>query len=201
MMAGHFGLAAAVKSKQPRLPLWSLMLATQLLDILFVPLLVLGVESIEVLPGKALGPANYGAALIQADYTHSLEGALIITIVAGIIASRWWGRPAAKVFGAVVFSHWLLDLLVHRADMPILSGNAGNLPLLDLGLWHAPVATLIIEAALILVGTALYARAALSLPALPGESPDVIHKRAITAAGVTSTIMALALVGDVFIGG
>ncbi len=127
-MAGHFGLAAAVKSKLPRLPLWSLRLATQRLDILFVPLLVLGVESIEVLPGKALGPASYGAALIHADYTHSLVGALIIAIVAGIIASRWWGHPAATVFGAVVFSHWLLDLLVHRADMPILPGNAGNLP-------------------------------------------------------------------------
>lgn len=201
MMAGHFGLAAAVKSRQPLLPLWSLMLATQLLDILFVPLLVLGVESIEELPGKSLGPASYGAALIHAEYTHSLVGALTIAMVAGIVVSRWWGRRAGLVIGAVVFSHWLLDLLVHRADLPILPGNAGTLPLLGLGLWNAPVVTLIIEATLILAGTALYARAALSLPPLPSESPDVVHKRAITSAGVTGTIMTLALVGDVFIRG
>ena len=110
-MAGPFGLAAAVKSKQLRLPLWSLMLATQLLDILFVPLLVLGVESIGVRPGKALGPASYDAALIHADYTHSLVGALNIAIslvssraAGGVILPPKYSAPSYSATGFSIYS-------------------------------------------------------------------------------------------------
>jgi hypothetical protein len=60
------------------------------------------------------------------------------------------------VLGAVVFSHWLLDLVVHRGDMPILPGSAGDLPLLGFGLWKAPVASILVELALIVAGAWLY---------------------------------------------
>src|SRR5438045_430002 len=78
MLAGHFGLAAAVKSREPQLPLWSLMLCTQLLDVIFVILYGLGIESFTPVPGTSGG---YGNFIFRADYTHSLVGALALSVV------------------------------------------------------------------------------------------------------------------------
>ena len=53
MIAGHFGLAAGVKSREPAVPLWALMLATQWLDVVFVPLVGAGVEGLAPVPGMS----------------------------------------------------------------------------------------------------------------------------------------------------
>lgn len=158
MVAGHFGLAAAVKAKQPQVPLWSLMLATAWLDVLFVPLYIAGIERIEPAPGT--GGTGYGEGVIYADYTHSLVGALALGLLFGLIAAVPWGRRTGVVLGAVVFSHWVLDLLVHRGDMPILPGNFGDLPRLGFGLWQIPLAAAAAELALVAIGAVLYGRAA-----------------------------------------
>lgn len=158
MVAGHFGLAAAVKAKEPQVPLWSLMLATAWLDVLFVPLYIAGIERIEPAPGT--GGTGYGEGVIYADYTHSLVGALALGLLFGLIAAVPWGRRTGVVLGAVVFSHWVLDLLVHRGDMPILPGNLGDLPRLGFGLWQIPLAAAAAELALVAIGTVLYGRAA-----------------------------------------
>ena len=114
MIAGHFGLAAGVKSQERSIPLWALMLATSWLDVIFVPLYLLGVETIEKAP-DATGP--YGGSIIHANYTHSLLGAAILSFVFGWFFSRRWGERAGIVLGAVSFSHWILDLVVHRGDL------------------------------------------------------------------------------------
>ena len=158
MVAGHFGLAAAVKAKEPQVPLWSLMLATAWLDVLFVPLYIAGIERIEPAPGT--GGTGYGEGVIYADYTHSLVGALALGLLFGLIAAVPWGRRTGAVLGAVVFSHWVLDLLVHRGDMPILPGNLGDLPRLGFGLWQIPLASAAAELALVAIGAVLYGRAA-----------------------------------------
>jgi len=108
LFAGHFGLAAAVKAKEPQIPLWTLMLSTQLLDVVFVPLFLTGVETMDPVAGE-----GYGEQLIHADYTHSLVGALLIAIVAGFFTMRAWGKRSGLIIAAVVYSHWILDLLVH----------------------------------------------------------------------------------------
>ena len=145
MFAGHFGLAAGVKSQEPEMPLWALMLSTQLLDVLFVPMYLAGIETTQRVPGA---PA-YGGLVIHANYTHSLVGALLNFAVAGLVAARFWGRRSGLVIGGVAFSHWILGLLVHRADLPILPGNVGGLPTLGLGLWAQPGLSAALEAALI----------------------------------------------------
>jgi hypothetical protein len=71
-------------------------------------------------------------------------------------------RRCGVVLGAAVFSHWLLDLIVHRGDMTILPGNVGNLPKLGFGLWQAPAAALTMELALVAAGAFFYWRAALT---------------------------------------
>ncbi|WP_339206911.1 permease [Paenibacillus sp. FSL K6-3182] len=151
MLAGHFGLAAIVKTMEPKVPLWVLMASTQLLDIAFIPLLLTGSESID-----KIGDGGYGEAVIHADYTHSLTGALLIAVAAALISWRIWNKRSAAVIGSLVFSHWLIDLLVHRSDMPLLPGNLGGFPLLGFGLWELPAISAILELSLVLTGAGLY---------------------------------------------
>src|SRR5262249_50898898 len=127
------------------------------LDIVFVPLFLSGVERI-VRVEDAHG--NYGTGIIYADYTHSLLGALLLSAVFALIIANRWDRRSALVVGFVSFSHWLLDLLVHRADMPLLPLNLGHLPRLGLGLWRHPEWVIAIELALVVAGALFYSGAA-----------------------------------------
>src|SRR5919201_3323626 len=158
MVAGHFGFAAGIKSRVPSAPLWALMLATQWLDVFFVPLYLLGIETID--PVDAANPNLYGGGVIHAVYTHSLVGALLLSAVAGALAWALFGRQIGSIIAGVAFSHWLLDLVVHRGDLPILPGNAGDLPRLGFGLWKLPAASILVELALVVGGAWLYWRAA-----------------------------------------
>jgi hypothetical protein len=158
MVAGHFGLAAGIKKFAPRLPLWSLLLATFFLDVIFIFFAAGGLEKIN--PVDPANPNAYGGSLIQAYYTHSLLGALLISAIAGLFAGWRWGKRGGYVIAGVVFSHWILDLIVHRPDLPILPGNFGNLPLLGFGLWQYPTVSAIVELALVIGGTWFYYRAA-----------------------------------------
>ena len=179
MIAGHFGLAAGVKAHRPAVPLWALMLATQWLDVVFVPLFLTHVERIDVIGG---GPAGYGNGIIHADYTHSLVGALALSLVFALPAAWRWGRRAATVLGAVVFSHWLLDLLVHRHDMPLLPGAPAGTPLFGFGLWRWPLVTAAAELALVLWGSVAYLRAAVA--AARAHDPTRIRRARIAAGAV-----------------
>jgi hypothetical protein len=158
VIAGHFGFAAGVTSKARATPLWALMLACQWLDVVFVPMLLAGVERLEALPGTKQGA--YGGAIIYADYTHSLVGALVLSAVFGGLGALRYGRRNGTILGLVSMSHWVLDLLMHRADMPILPGNAGDLPRLGFGLWRSPVASAVVELALVIWGGVVYWQAA-----------------------------------------
>ncbi|QBD76343.1 permease [Ktedonosporobacter rubrisoli] len=192
MFAGHFGLAAAVKAKQPEVPLWALMLSTQLLDVIFVPLVLTGVESID-----PIGKGGYGEAIIHANYTHSLVGALLIAGCAGLISWRLWGRKGGLLIAGMVFSHWLLDLLVHRSDMPILPGNLGHLPLLGFGLWGSRPISIALEGILIVVGGILYFSSALARAREHSTKLPTNLKRALLAGSVMSLLLLLSLVTDV----
>jgi membrane-bound metal-dependent hydrolase YbcI (DUF457 family) len=153
MIAGHFGFAAIVKSREPETPLWILMVATVWLDLVFVPLFVAGIEFIKPVESLHQG---YGANLIYADYTHSLIGMSVLSALLGAIGANVWGRRSGVVIGLVAASHWVLDLIVHRADMPIFPANFGNLPRLGFGMWQYPIVSVAIELALVLVGAWLY---------------------------------------------
>lgn len=184
MFAGHFGLAAGVRARSPEVPLWTIMLATQLLDVVFVPLLLSGMETID-------GESGYGKAVIHADYTHSLVGALLIALLAGLWARRRYGAGGGRVVGMVVMSHWLLDLLVHRADLPLLPGHLFGGPLLGLGLWRYPAVSTVMEAALLAGGLALYTVSAWR------KVRSERKGRAILSASVLGIFLAASLLTDV----
>ena len=192
MTAGHFGFAAAVKSSAPKAPLWALMLSTYLLDFVFIFLVAFGLESF-----APLDPADpaYGQVVIHAYYSHSLLGAAMIAIIAGLLAGWAWDKRAGLVIGGVVFSHWLLDLIVHRPDLPILPGNIGNLPLLGFGLWQMPILSALVELAIVLGGAYLYYRSTRRASTASGENG---HSKALLATGVTALLLVLLLAADVF---
>jgi hypothetical protein len=159
MIAGHFGFAAMVKGREQSTPLWVLMLASVWLDIVFVPLFLAGIETMQPVRGHQ----GYGSSVIYADYTHSFVGMLALSAILALLSWPFWGRRSAIVIGLVAASHWVLDLVVHRADMPILPGNIAHLPRLGFGLWRFPWGSAAIEAVLVLLGAGIYWAAARSI--------------------------------------
>ena len=149
MMIGHFALGVATKQFTPRIPIWILLLAPQFMDVVFVPFVLIGIESFE------FGP--YGHLSLNIQYSHSLVGALAIAAVAYWIGNRFWkSSHGGIVLAGLSFSHWIFDVLVHRPDMVILPGNLGNLPLLGFGLWNYEFASLATEVAMALAALVAY---------------------------------------------
>jgi hypothetical protein len=164
MVAGHFGFAAIVKSREKSAPLWALMLATVWLDVVFVPLFLAHLESVQPVH------AGYGGLLIHANYTHSIVGMLALSAALGAMFLHKYGRNIAIVIALVSASHWVLDLVFHRPDMPVLPGNLGSLPCLGFGLWNHPLAAACVELLLVIAGASMYWRSALEVSAKVGRN-------------------------------
>lgn len=149
MFLGHFALGVATKPVAPTTPIWALFLAPQAIDLAFLALNVVDIE------GSSHG--DYGQSEIDALYSHSLLGALIISAVVFWAAKKIWKSDrTAWIIGALSFSHWPIDLIVHHKDLPILPNNIGDLPLLGFGLWDHSRTIISIEIAAAIVGVALY---------------------------------------------
>lgn len=154
MFIGHFGVALGAKAAQPKVSLGSLFLAAQFVDLLWPTLLLLGLERVEIVPGiTALTPLDF----TYYPLSHSLLMACVWGLVLGL-AYGWMRKDAkgALVIGLLVVSHWVLDLVVHRPDLPLYPGDA---PLLGLGLWNSLAGTLLVEGLVFAVGLTLYLRA------------------------------------------
>jgi len=154
MFIGHYAVAFGAKKYAPRVSLGFLFLACQLADLIWPSLVLLGIESFKIEPGNtALTPLSF----THYPYSHSLLGLFIWgLLLAGLYALLWrGGTRAALVIALVVLSHWLLDYLTHRADMPI-SFNESSL--VGLGLWNYPVAAVSVELLLFGLGVWMYVR-------------------------------------------
>lgn len=149
MFLGHFAMGAATKPVAPNIPIWALIVAPQAMDIAFLPLVAVGLE------GFVQG--SYGQDHINALYTHSLVGALLISAVVFWIGKKIWRTNFhGWLLAGLSFSHWPVDLMVHHQDMPILPGNLGRLPLLGFGLWDYAYWIYGVEVGLALIGAVLY---------------------------------------------
>jgi hypothetical protein len=143
MLAGHYTTAFVAKAASPRTPLWTLLLAAQLVDVLWVLAILTGIEHARLDPTLASNPLD----LYHMPYTHSLTGTLLWA-AAAFAGSRLLLRletGASLLVAAVVTSHWFLDVLVHRPDMTIAGGDAK----LGLALWNLPLAAYGLEVALV----------------------------------------------------
>ncbi len=160
MFVGHYGVSFGAKRLDDSIPLWVLFLAVQLLDVVWAPLVLLGVERVRIVPGiTASNPLD----LYYMPYTHSLLAAVAWSL-AGAAAYALLARPASSrstaIVGLAVFSHWVLDFIVHRPDLPLYD----NTMKVGLGLWNAPVVALALEGGLLLAGVVLYLRRTAARP-------------------------------------
>ena len=51
MFVGHYGVSFAARARGYAIPLWVLFIAVQLLDVVWAPLVLLGVEKVRIVPG------------------------------------------------------------------------------------------------------------------------------------------------------
>jgi hypothetical protein len=154
MFVGHYGVSFAIKSIQKPIPLWLLFIAVQFVDVLWAIFVLAGIEKVRITPGiTATNPLD----LYYMPYTHSLVAALLWS-GAGFIwhkVARRGASYAALLVAAAVFSHWVLDLIVHRPDLPLYDDTLK----VGFGLWNYPALALALEASLLFGGIFLYLRA------------------------------------------
>ena len=152
VFVGHLAVALAANRASPRTPLAALVAATFALDLIWPVLLLAGVERVRVAPGiTAFTPL----AFEHYPWSHSLSMSVIWGVAAGRLAAARVGRLGSGVaVGLVVISHWLLDFLTHRPDLPLWPGG----PEVGLGLWHSIPGTLLVEGALYAGAIAIYTR-------------------------------------------
>ena len=152
MFLGHFAVAFGAKRLAPAVSLGTLVAAGQLADLVWPNLVLAGIERVEVEPGAtAVTPLDF----VSYPYSHSLLAlALWAAAAAGL---HWLARRsprAAWVVAGLVLSHWVLDVVSHRPDMPLAFGDATRL---GMGLWHSIPGTVAVEGLLFVAGVALYA--------------------------------------------
>lgn len=153
MFIGHYGISFAVKSVEKSIPLWLLFLAVQFVDVVWAILVLAGIEKVRIVPGiTATNPLD----LYYMPYTHSLVGAAVWSLIAfaAYKIARRSVTVGAVLVGLAVFSHWVLDLIVHRPDLPLYDNTAK----VGLGLWDFPAIAFALEIAFLFAGIFLYLR-------------------------------------------
>ena len=152
MFIGHHAAAFAAKRVAPRVSLGTLFAAALLVDLIWPVLLLLGLEHVRIAPGiTAFTPLDFY------DYpiTHSLLAVLGWSVAAAVLYRLLRkSTPDALVVGAAVLSHWVLDFVTHRPDLPLWPGG----PKVGLGLWQSVPGTIVVEVSIFLVTLAMYLR-------------------------------------------
>ena len=156
MFIGHFGASLAAKRLAPRTSLGTLMLAGQFIDLMWPFLLLAGVEHVRIDPGNtAMTPLDF--------YDYPISHSLLTVVAWSLLFALIWrlisrDTRGAVVCGLLVFSHWLLDFITHRPDLPITPWSQRRV---GLGLWQSVPATVLVEATIFILGVWLYWKTAL----------------------------------------
>jgi hypothetical protein len=153
MFVGHFALGFAAKRAAPRVSLGVLFLAAQLADVVWPVLVAAGIETVRIAPGiTVVTPLDF----VSYPYSHSLVAlAVWAAVFGGVCAAIAGGLRTFAVIASLVLSHWLLDFISHRPDMPLYPGGATY----GLSLWNSLAATLVVELMLFAAGVWLYVSA------------------------------------------
>lgn len=164
MFVGHYAAAFAAKAAEPKAPMWTLAAGCQLIDFGWAAFIMTGVEHANSDPNLPGSPY----VLYDMPWTHSLPAALAWSVGAALLVKLLLRVPnwASVLVGLTVFSHWLLDFVVHRPDLLLYPGGEK----VGLALWNYPVAEEALEIGLIAVcgGMWIAARKSLGRAAWPG---------------------------------
>jgi membrane-bound metal-dependent hydrolase YbcI (DUF457 family) len=154
MFLGHLAVGFAAKRMARKTSLGVLLGAAEFLDLLFPAFVLAGWEQVRVVPG--------GNPFLAAEFHYPLSHSLLLTLVwAAVGALVYWlitrRRSAAVVVALAVLSHWVLDLVSHRPDLPLYPG--GQSPMLGLGLWYSVAGTVTVELLMLAAGVWIYVSA------------------------------------------
>jgi hypothetical protein len=143
-------MALAAKGLAPRASLAVLILAAQLADVMWPVLVALGIEQVRIDPDNtAFTPLDF----VAYPYSHSLLLLVVWGLVLGVLTrTHVGGRAAIPLIAGLVVSHWVLDWITHRPDMPLFPGGHR----LGLGLWNSVPWTLAVELVMFAAGTWIY---------------------------------------------
>ena len=153
MFLGHFGVALAAKKVAPKTSLGVLVAAGECLDLMWPVLLLSNVEHVRVVKGiTAVTPFDF--------YDYPISHSLLTSLIWGALAAAVYFlitryARGAWMIAALVPSHWVLDWMAHRPDMPLWPGNS---PKFGLGIWNSWPLTLAVEFLIFGVGLFLYVR-------------------------------------------
>jgi hypothetical protein len=154
MFVGHVAVGLTAKRLESTLSLGTLVLAAMLADLLWCVFMIVGLEHVRFAPGR--GAANYFIATnIAMSHSLAMDGLWAALLAAVYFGLRRHARGAWIVFLAVL-SHWFLDFISHRPDMPLAPGVPKYF---GLDLWHSIPATVLLEGSFWLLAVILFARA------------------------------------------
>jgi hypothetical protein len=150
MFIGHYGVGLAAKKPAKSISLGTLFLAAQWLDLIWPILVLLNIEHVVIESGNTqLTPLDF----TYYPFSHSLVFVLGWSIVLGVVYYFIKkNKRNALIVGLLVLSHWVLDLLVHKPDLPLIPGG----PFVGLGLWNIPLIAVILEFLIYIGGIVLY---------------------------------------------
>jgi membrane-bound metal-dependent hydrolase YbcI (DUF457 family) len=153
MFIGHFAVAFGARKYAPRVQLAWLIAGVARADILWTAFLLLGWEHTRIAPGDTrYTPLD----LYDYPWSHSLLMLVVWGVALGAIYFAWKkDAMGAGIVGACVLSHWVLDWVTHRPDMPLYPGG----PKFGLGLWNSVAGTMVVEIAMFAAGVWIYFRA------------------------------------------
>jgi len=183
MFAGHVGVGLALGSTERRVNVGVFVAASLLLDLLLWLFILVGLESVTI-------PVTF-AKTHQAHFifplSHGLATSIIWSVVAGAVAygalsgERAKRQRIALLLALAVFSHWILDAIVHRPEMPLLGLGSTTV---GLSLWDHLWVSLPLEAVILISGLALFV----------SRSP-INRARTAALAGLSVLILVFTLVG------
>ena len=154
MFIAHFGVGFSCKTAAPKVSLGTCFLSAQFIDMLWPTFLLLGIERARIAPGiTTVTPLDFA----YYPFSHSLAMVVVWALLVGLVyqAIRHYPRGAV-LLGLAVVSHWVLDAVVHRPDLPLYPGGGARA---GLELWSSLGGTLAVEFAIFGIGVWLYARA------------------------------------------
>jgi len=153
MFAGHLAVALGAKKVEPKLPLPVLVVSAFGADVLWPVFLLVGLETVRIEPGNtAFTPLNF----VSFPWSHSLAMLVVWGAIAGHFARRAYGSlRAGVVVSVLVVSHWVLDFVTHRPELPLWPFG----PQVGLGLWNSVSGTIEVEGLLLAAGIGVYNRA------------------------------------------
>jgi hypothetical protein len=157
VFAGHVGAALVIGRAERRVNIGVFITASLLLDLLLWLFVLLGLESVTIPPSYS----STHQVTFMFPYSHGLLASVLWSVLAAAVGSFAYSRlgaekwVAALLIAVAVFSHWLLDVLVHRPEMPLVGSSS---PKVGFGLWQSMPIALTVEAALVVLGLYLFMR-------------------------------------------